>query len=570
MPTDTTPAVTGRDVPYLFDNATPEAARQVRLLAAILDPHTQDVLLNLDLDPAWTALELGAGAGTIAHFLAYEAGLGSVVAIDANPQHIESDERITVRREDVVNADLGDSRFGLIHARLLFMHLPQRERLLKRCVAALKPGGYLVISDWDCTRLDDMLLSASPQLREAFLAFQTALIAGGQRLGMDPAWARRIPAAMLTAGLSAVETVAHNQLWTGGQPGMHLHASNSRQLESALLAAGMTARQLDVLREGMEDPQVNGYSYLMYTAVARRPRRPPPRQQGEEAAVETALINGLDGLAYAMLLFIVGAGLTLIFGVLDVLNLAHGSLYLAGAYLASTVTGGGIGGFAVAVLAGVIAGAAGGTVLAGLLRPIRDGGHLEQALLTLGLAYIASWAFTAGFGATPRRADPPDVLAGSITLAGHGYPFYRLGFIAVAALVAVGLHLLVRRTAAGIVLRATVSDRGMAAVSGIRTDRVQTLALAAGGALAAASGVLGAPLLGPAPGVDTQVLMLSLIVVVLGGAGSVPHTLAAAVLVGEVQASTVTVPAVAPFLLFAAVLTVLVVRGGGGRAVSRA
>jgi branched-chain amino acid transport system permease protein len=284
----------------------------------------------------------------------------------------------------------------------------------------------------------------------------------------------------------------------------------------------------------------------------------------------TTLVNGLDGLAYAMLLFTVGAGLALIFGVMDVLNLAHGSLYLAGAYLASALSGGGLGGFVIAVLAGMAAGALGGGVLAGLLRPLHDGGHLEQALLTLGIAYIASWAFTAGFGAAPRSADPPAVLAGSISIAGHGYPLYRLLFIAVAALLAAGLHLLVRRSPAGIVLRATVSDAAMAAASGIRTGRVRTLALAAGGALATGAGVLGAPLLGPTSGVDTQVLLLSLIVVVLGRAGSIPHTLAAALLVGEVQALTVTVPALAPFLLFAAVLIVLVLRGGRTSVVSRA
>lgn len=284
----------------------------------------------------------------------------------------------------------------------------------------------------------------------------------------------------------------------------------------------------------------------------------------------TLLVNGLDGVAYAMLLFAVGAGLQLIFGVMDVLNLAHGSLYLAGAYLASTLSGGSLAGFALAVLAGLAAGALGGGLLAGLLRPLGDAGHLEQALLTLGIAYIASWAFTTGFGAAPRAADPPAVLASSISIAGHGYPLYRLLFIAVAALLASGLHLIVRRSPAGIVLRATVSDPAMAAVSGIATGRVRVLALACGGALATGGGVLGAPLLGPASGVDTQVLLLSLIVVVIGGAGSIPHTLTAALLVGEVQALTVTVPAIAPFLLFAAVLTVLVVQGGRTSVVSRA
>lgn len=279
------------------------------------------------------------------------------------------------------------------------------------------------------------------------------------------------------------------------------------------------------------------------------------------------VVNGLDGFAYAMLVFVVAAGLELVFGVLGVLNLAHGSFYLAGAYLAAVGSGADLTGFLLTVLAGAAIGGVGGTALAGLLRPLGDRGHLQQALLTLGLAFIASWAFTAVFGAVPRAADPPEALDGSITLAGYHYPTYRLLFIAVALLLAAGLHLLVRRTSAGILLRACISDPAMAEVAGIRTGLVRTTALAAGGALASVAGVLGAPLLGPAPGIDTQVLMLSLVVVVLGGAGSIPRTLAAAVLVGQVQAFTVTVPALAPFLLFATVLITLVARRGDHTAV---
>jgi SAM-dependent methyltransferase len=259
-------------VAYLFDNADPEAAHQVQLLAAILDQHTRDVLVGLDLEGCTSALDLGAGAGTIAHFLADGCGIETVVALDANPQHIRPDERIEIRQQNVADADLGDRQFDLIHARLLFMHQPHRDQLLKRAVAALRPGGHLVLSDWDCTRLDDMLLTADPPLVDAFTAFQEALVRGGQRIGMDPGWARRLPAAMLAAGLTEVQAVVHNQFWTGGQPGMQLHATNSRQLEPQLLAAGVTAQQLQILRDGMQEPTVNGYSYPMYTAVGRRPR----------------------------------------------------------------------------------------------------------------------------------------------------------------------------------------------------------------------------------------------------------------------------------------------------------
>jgi branched-chain amino acid transport system permease protein len=277
--------------------------------------------------------------------------------------------------------------------------------------------------------------------------------------------------------------------------------------------------------------------------------------------VATVLIDGLDGLAYAMLLFTVGAGLGLVFGVMNVLNLAHGTLYLAGAYLAALLAGTTTAGLLAAVAVGAAAGAGGGILLAGLLRPLPESGHLEQALLTLGIAFIAEWAFTAGFGGAPLPANPPTVLAGSISVLGHGYPLYPLLLLPVGGLLAIVLHRLLRYSHPGRLLRATIADAGMAAASGIRTGRVRIVALGCGAALAVAGGVLGAPLIGPGPGVDTQILMLSLIVVVLGGAGSIPHTLVAAVVVGLVQAFTVTVPALAPVLLFAAVLAVLVVRG---------
>ncbi|MFF5085464.1 branched-chain amino acid ABC transporter permease [Actinoplanes sp. NPDC000266] len=284
----------------------------------------------------------------------------------------------------------------------------------------------------------------------------------------------------------------------------------------------------------------------------------------------TTVVNLLDGIAYGLLLFTVGAGLALIFGVMDVLNLAHGTLYLAGAYVAALFTGTGLLGFLTAVLAGAACGALAGGLLTALLRPLREAGQLEQALLTLGIAFVAGWAFTQLAGADPQPADPPGLLAGSVTVLGRGYPLYRLLFIGVAAAIAVALHVVVRRTPAGMVLRATVSDPAMAAAAGIRTGRVRTVALAVGASLAVGAGVLGAPLIGPAPGVDTHILTLSLIVVVLGGAGSIPHTLTAALLVGQVQAFTAALPALAPFLLFGAVLAVFVTRGRAATAVRRA
>jgi branched-subunit amino acid ABC-type transport system permease component len=283
-------------------------------------------------------------------------------------------------------------------------------------------------------------------------------------------------------------------------------------------------------------------------------------------------VTGLDGVAYGLALFVVAAGLTLIFGVMDVLNLAHGSLYLAGAYLTYLLSHGSLAALAVALAAGALLGAGGGAALAAAMRPLTGHGHLHQALATLGIAYLAADAYTSMFGGAPLPVTPPDVLAGSLQLGRHGYPVYRLTFIAVAAAIAAVVYLVVTHSRYGVLLRATVADPVMAAATGVNTRRVQTIAMAAGGILAVTGGVLAAPLIGPAPGVDTTVLVLSLIVVVIGGissgtgrdagrGGSIPGTLAAALLVGQVQTlGVLAAPTLAPFALFAVLLTVLVAR----------
>ncbi|GAA3348833.1 hypothetical protein GCM10020358_68790 [Amorphoplanes nipponensis] len=276
--------------------------------------------------------------------------------------------------------------------------------------------------------------------------------------------------------------------------------------------------------------------------------------------------TSIDGVAYGLLLFTVAVGLTLILGVMGVMNLAHGTLYLLGAYLGYALTDGTLLGLIAAVCAALVVGAGGGALLDVLLRPVHD--HRRQALVTLGVAFVAVSAFDQAFGGSPLPANPPEILAGSVGLFGHGYPVYRLVFIAVAALIAASLHLLLRHTRTGARLRAVVADPAMAAVTGIRIRVVRIAALAVGGSLAVVAGVLGAPLIGPAPGTDIHVLTLSLIVVVLGGAGNIGSTLAAALFVGQVQTVGVALaPGTASFALFVPVLVLLIVKARRGRAV---
>jgi len=257
---------------YTFDSDSEEGAQQVQHLGHTLDGHTTAVLDRLGLVPGRRCLDQGAGAGSIAGWLAERVGPdGHVTAIDKTTRHIPAHQRITAIAGDINTLDLGTNLFDLVHARLLYMHLIQREQVLARTVAALKPGGFLVISDWDTSRLDEMIVHAPAPVAEAFVAFQQALIGVGVSNGMDPHWARRIPAAMAAAGLTGITATVFNQLWRGGEAGMLLHASNSRQLETPLLEFGLSREHLGVLREAMHNPDVWAYHWPMYTAVGMRP-----------------------------------------------------------------------------------------------------------------------------------------------------------------------------------------------------------------------------------------------------------------------------------------------------------
>lgn len=264
---------TTSDVRYGFDNSTREAVDQLGYLAGYLDPHTFGVLKGLDLPAGGRYGDLGAGAGTVATWLADHTGPhGRVVVIDRQPQHVPPHPTITIWQQDVATAELVPESFDAIHARLLLMHLEQREQILANLVAALKPGGKLIVSDWAVDHLDDMFVDGPDELRRVFLTFQHALIRVlEQGHGMDSTWARRVPVVMRRAGLSIHSGETFNRLLCGGEPGMLLHASNSRQKQAELLAAGMTEADLELLRTAMTDPTVMARSWPMHTTVGLRP-----------------------------------------------------------------------------------------------------------------------------------------------------------------------------------------------------------------------------------------------------------------------------------------------------------
>ncbi|MEU1682099.1 branched-chain amino acid ABC transporter permease [Micromonospora zamorensis] len=280
--------------------------------------------------------------------------------------------------------------------------------------------------------------------------------------------------------------------------------------------------------------------------------------------IDPYLIPALDGVAYGLLVFVAASGLVFCFGVANILNLAHGMLYAIGGYTAAALLDGGWASLALALTVGVLAAAAAGVLLAGLLAPVAAGNHLRQALLTFGVALAGGSLLVAGFGPDDPQVLVPATLEGSVVVAGHSYAAYRLVFIVVAAVIAAALYLVMRRTRAGMLVRAAVDDPEMVACLGVSPARIRAGVLAAAGALAGAAGVLGAPIIGPGTDTADTVLLLSLVVVVLGGLGSMGGTLLAALAIGEIQTLGVALlPSAAPFLLFAAMAAVLSVRARG-------
>ncbi|MFD5030135.1 branched-chain amino acid ABC transporter permease [Streptomyces sp. NPDC058220] len=277
--------------------------------------------------------------------------------------------------------------------------------------------------------------------------------------------------------------------------------------------------------------------------------------------LDAHLMPAVDGVAYGLLLFVVAAGLSLAFGTAGVLNLSHGTLYAIGAYTGAELSDGTWGGLALGLAAGTAAASVAGAGLSAATLPLARRGHLAQALLTFGLALVGGDLLIQFFGADELPVRVPEALDSSVMLLGHRYPAYRLCFIVMAVLLAAFGTWVLTRTRVGAAVRAAADDPQMLAATGHNPRAVHTGVLAAAGALAGAAGVLGAPIIGPGPGTSENVLMLSLVVVVLGGLRSLWATFFAAIAVGEVQTLGISVaPDLAPYLLFAAMAAVLVLR----------
>lgn len=274
----------------------------------------------------------------------------------------------------------------------------------------------------------------------------------------------------------------------------------------------------------------------------------------------------LNGLAYGMLIYTLAVGLSLIFGMLNLLNLAHGAFFLLGAYIGAALvpSDGSWWGWLLAIAVGIVAGAGGGVLLRVMTQPRAARGHMAEALLTLGLALGGSTIMLWVFGGEPKSVPAPQGLDATIDVAGNPYPLYRLIVIGLGIVLAIVVEIVLERTSLGATIRAIVHDEPMVRALGIQTKRIVFGVLIVGSALAAVAGVIGGPILGAAQGLDGQVLLIALVVVVLGGLGSARGALIGAILIGLIQNVGIALsPHLAPFLMFAAMAVVLIFRPQG-------
>ncbi|MEJ6564580.1 MAG: branched-chain amino acid ABC transporter permease [Burkholderiales bacterium] len=250
----------------------------------------------------------------------------------------------------------------------------------------------------------------------------------------------------------------------------------------------------------------------------------------------TVLIQAMNGIQYGLLLFLVASGLTLIFGIMGVINIAHGSFYMIGAYLAWSLMGW-VGSFWIGLIVGVTVALLLGLVLEWLfIRFLYDRDHLQQVLVTYGLILIFSELRSMIWGDDVHSVPIPELLNGSIQLTENlAYPIYRLWLSGVCIVIAILMFLGIQHTRLGMMIRAGESDREMTKSLGINIGLVYRFIFALGVSLAAFSGMISAPISSVFPGMGSQVLIVSFVVVVIGGLGSIKGAMIAALLVGLID-----------------------------------
>ena len=278
------------------------------------------------------------------------------------------------------------------------------------------------------------------------------------------------------------------------------------------------------------------------------------------------LVLTVNSITFGGLLFLLSAGFSLIFGLMRIPNLTHGSLFMVGAYIGATLVIGFLGtkfNFWVAAIVATLLVAALGALAERLLLRRMPGDQLAQVLVTLGLSFMAADLCLMIWGGDPISVATPDGLDGFVRLGAMVFPAYRVAIIVIAVVVAIALWLLLDRTRLGAMIRAGV-DPDMARVVGIRVSQLFTIVFALGAGLAAFAGIIGGPILSVYPGLDQDMLPLALVVVILGGTGSLLGSFVGSIIVGFIyNFGQALLPELAYFVLFLPMLLVLILRPQG-------
>ncbi len=281
--------------------------------------------------------------------------------------------------------------------------------------------------------------------------------------------------------------------------------------------------------------------------------------------MENFLLQLLNGLVTSMLLFVLAAGLSLIFGLMDVINLTHGAFYLLGGYIGLTLVRQFDNFWLALALAPLFVGALGLTIEYFFLRRLYGRQrHLEQVLLTFGMALIIIDLTRATWGAYVEAVSAPALLSGQVSVFNLQFPIYRLSLIGFGLALGLGLWLFIERTRLGAIVRAGVLDAQMVSGLGIDINAVFAGVFAFGTALAALAGVVGAPVFTLYPGLDSEILILALVVVVVGGLGTLKGAFFGSLIIGLADTlGKAAWPEFSRFLLFAVMAVVLLLRPTG-------
>jgi SAM-dependent methyltransferase len=259
---------------YVLDNAGHETEQRFASLASCWDPVTIAHFEGIGVAEGWSCLEVGGGGGSLGAWLGQRVGpAGSVLVTDIDPRWMGAGtaSNIEVRRHDIVNDELDEGRFDLVHARLVLLHLSERRRALAKMVAALKPGGWLLIDDFDCSWLPFVPHCREDADARLFLkaadAFHRVLKDGG----VDIAHGRGFYPLLLAYGLVNVQVDGHVQIWPGGSPGALLWQANIEQLTDKLLGGGLLSEEeIQRFCRVVEDPDFSVNSYVLVSGFGQR------------------------------------------------------------------------------------------------------------------------------------------------------------------------------------------------------------------------------------------------------------------------------------------------------------